>query len=80
MWAGHPDGFLQVNTLLLYTSLSPYSQTDGQTDRQTDGGTTTLALRGLEEPAHALRGLEERKLIQKSLSFSDKHSFTLSFS
>jgi hypothetical protein len=25
----------------------------------TDGGTNTLALRGLEEPAHALRGLEE---------------------
>ena len=24
-----------------------------------DRGTTTLALRGLEEPAHALRGLEE---------------------
>ena len=25
----------------------------------TDGGTNTLALRGLEEPAHASRGLEE---------------------
>ncbi len=40
-WAGHPDGFLQVNTLLRYPSLSPY--------RQTDGGTNTLASRGLEE-------------------------------
>ncbi len=44
-----------INTLLLYPSLSPYSQTD----RQTDGEMNTLALRGLEEPAHALRGLEE---------------------
>jgi hypothetical protein len=25
-WAGHPDGFLQVNTLLLYSSLSPYGR------------------------------------------------------
>ncbi len=48
---GHPDGFLQVDTLLLYPSLSPHGRTDG--------GTNTLALRGLEEPAHALRGLEE---------------------
>ena len=37
---------------------------DGLTDR----GTNTLASRGLEEPAHASRGLEE---IQKSLSLSD---------
>jgi hypothetical protein len=29
------------------------------TDRKMDGGTNTLALRGLEEPAHASRGLEE---------------------
>ncbi len=28
-------------------------------NRMMDGGTNTLALRGLEEPAHALRGLEE---------------------
>jgi hypothetical protein len=32
---------------------------DRQTDRQTDGGTNTLASRGLEETAHALRGLKE---------------------
>ncbi len=44
-----------INTLLLYPSLSPYGQTDGRTDRESN----TLALRGLEEPAHALRGLEE---------------------
>ncbi len=55
MWACHPDGFLQVNTLLLYPSLSPYRQTDGLTDRETN----TLALRGLEEHAHASRGLVE---------------------
>jgi hypothetical protein len=30
-------------------SLSPYSQTDGQTDRQNDGGTNTLAVCELEE-------------------------------
>ena len=54
MWAGHPDGFLQVNTLLLYPSLSPYTQTDSQMD----GETNTLASRGLEEPAHASRGHE----------------------
>ena len=29
------------------------------TDRQTDRETISLASRGLEEPAHALRGLEE---------------------
>ncbi len=28
-------------------------------DRMTDGGTNTLASRGLEEPAHASRGLAE---------------------
>ena len=60
-----------INTLLLYPSLSPHRQTDRRTDRETN----TLALRGLEEPVHASRGLEE---IQKSLSFSNKHSFTLS--
>ncbi len=43
-----------INTLLLYPSLSPYSQTERRTDR----GTNTLALPGLEEPAHALRGLD----------------------
>ncbi len=32
---------------------------DGRTDVQTDGETNTLALRGLEEPAHSSRGLEE---------------------
>ena len=36
-------------------SLSPYGWTDGRTDR----GTNTLASHGLEEPAHALGGLEE---------------------
>ncbi len=35
-----------MNTFLLYPSLSPHRQTDGRTD----GGTTTLASRGLEEP------------------------------
>ncbi len=47
-----------VYTLLLY-SFSPYTQTDWRTDGLTDGGTNTLASRGLEEPAHASRGLEE---------------------
>ncbi len=46
-------GLFLMNTLLLYPSLSPYTQTD----RQTDGGMNTLASRGLEEPAHASRGL-----------------------
>ncbi len=54
-----------VYTLLLYSlDPSPYRQMDGQTDR----GMNTLALRGLEEPAHASRGLDE---IQKSLFLSD---------
>jgi hypothetical protein len=44
-----------INTLLLYPSLSPYARTDRLTDRESN----TLASRGLEEPAHALRGLEE---------------------
>ncbi len=44
-----------INTLLLYPSLSPYSQMDGGTN----GGRNTLALRGLEEPAHASRGHKE---------------------
>ena len=42
-----------MNTLLLYIPLLAL------TDRMTDRGTNTLALRGLGEPAHALRGLEE---------------------
>ncbi len=50
---------IRRNTLLLYPSLSPYRQTDRQTDSQTDEGTNTLASRGLEEPAHTSRGLEE---------------------
>ena len=33
---------------LFYSTL--LTLTDGQTDRQTDRGTNTLALRGLEEP------------------------------
>ena len=37
-------------------------------DTNDDDDTFTLASRGLEEPAHASRGLEE---IQKSLSLSD---------
>ncbi len=40
-----------INTLLLYPSLNPH--------RRTDRGTITLASRGLEEPAHASRGLED---------------------
>ncbi len=51
---------LFYSTLLALT----HRQTDGLMDR----GTNTLASRGLEEPAHTLRGLEE---IQKSLSLSD---------
>ena len=43
-WAGHPDRFLQVNTLLLYIPLLAL------TDRQTDRETNTLASRGLVEP------------------------------
>ena len=42
-----------MNTLLLYILLLAL------TDRKTDRETNTLASRGLEEPAHALRGLEE---------------------
>ncbi len=42
-----------MNTLLLYIPLLAL------TDSITDGGTKTLASRGLEEPAHASRGLEE---------------------
>ncbi len=40
---------------LFYSTLS--ALTIRQTDGQTDGGPNTLASRGLEEPAHALRGL-----------------------
>ncbi len=36
-----------------------YSTILALTDRRTDRETNTLASRGLEEPAHALRGLEE---------------------
>ncbi len=51
---------------LFYSTL--LALTDGQTDRETN----TLASRGLEEPAHASRGLEELfLLLQKSLSLSD---------
>ncbi len=47
---------LELLTLFYSTLLAlTHRQTDGRTDRQTN----TLALRGLEEPAHALRGLEE---------------------
>ncbi len=42
---------------LFYSTL--LTLTDGQTDRQRDKETNTLASRGLEEPAHASRGLEE---------------------
>ncbi len=55
-----------VRFTLFYSTL--LAHTDRQTDSQTDRGTNTLASRGLEEPAYALRGLEE---IQKSLSLSD---------
>ncbi len=34
-WAGHPDGFLQVNTPLLYPSLDPYRQNDRQRNKYT---------------------------------------------
>ena len=47
MCAGHPDGFLQVN--LYWLCWPPWRVPPG-----------TLASRGLEEPAHASRGLEER--------------------
>ncbi len=43
---------------LFYSTL--LALTDWRTDGRTDRGTTTLALHGLEEPAHASRGLEER--------------------
>ncbi len=36
-----------------------YSTLLALTDGRTDGETNTLALRGLEKPAHASRGLEE---------------------
>ncbi len=42
---------------LFYSTL--LALTDGQMDGRTDRETNTLALRGLEEPAHASRGLEE---------------------
>ncbi len=43
-----------INTLLLYIPLLAL------TDRQMDRESNTLASRGLEKPAHASRGLEER--------------------
>ena len=50
-----------VRFTLFYSTLLALTdrQTDSQTDSQTDRETNTLALRGLEEPAHASRGLEE---------------------
>ncbi len=42
-----------INTLLLHIPLLAF------TDSRNYGETNTLALRGLEEPAHASRGLEE---------------------
>ena len=42
---------------LFYSTL--LALTDGLTDSQTHRETTSLASRGLEEPAHASRGLEE---------------------
>ncbi len=54
-WRKYRNLFLfLINTLLLYPSLSPYVQTDGLTDRESN----ILALRGLEEPDHASRGHE----------------------
>ena len=55
-----------VRFTLFYSTL--LALTHRRTDRRTDRETNTLALHGLEEPAHASRGLEE---IQKSLSLSD---------
>ncbi len=45
-------GLFLINTLLLYPSLSPHRQTDGQTDREQINpvGAGTLASRRLEEP------------------------------
>jgi hypothetical protein len=44
----------RINHNISATQMQPYG-TDGRTDRLTN----TLASRGLEESAHALRGLEE---------------------
>ncbi len=41
------------------TTSDVYSTLLTLTGRMTDRGTNTLALRGLEEPAHASHGLEE---------------------
>ncbi len=46
-----------VRFTLFYSTL--LALTHRQTDGWTDRGTNTLALRGLVEPAHASRGLEE---------------------
>ncbi len=46
-----------VRFMLFYSTL--LALTHRQTDGQTDGETNTLASCGLEEPAHASRGLEE---------------------
>ncbi len=61
MWAGHPDGFLQVNPGCAghpdgFLQVNPVwaGHPDGFLQVK-----HTLALRGLEEPAHASRGLEE---------------------
>ncbi len=50
-----------VRFTLFYSTLLALTHrlTDGRTDRQTDRKSNTLALRGLEESAHASRGLEE---------------------
>ncbi len=44
-----------VRFTLFYSTL--LALTHRQTDRRTNRGTNTLASRGLEKPAHALRGL-----------------------
>ena len=46
-----------VRFTLVYSTL--LALTHRQMDRQTDRESNTLALRGLEEPAHASRGLED---------------------
>ncbi len=46
-----------VRFTLFYSTLLAF--THRLTDSQTDRGTNSLASRGLEEPAHVLRGLEE---------------------
>ena len=51
-----------VLLILFYSTLlalTDFVWREALTDRQTDGKMNTLVLRGLEEPAHASRGLEE---------------------